>query len=169
MTPPKFSAIDYINFLIGTQTSYSCVEAERVQPEGEDAASHDAINRLLKREQPDPEQLWQEAQSLVELGGGILVVDETVLDKFYAKRMELVRWQWSGRHGRVVKGISLTTLLWSAGDKHIPSDYRIYEKAVDGKTKNDYCRDMLEIAKQRGFEPECVTFDMILVGEIAKG
>lgn len=159
MNPAKFTAIDYINFLIATQTGYSCSEAERVQPEKEGAASHDAINRLLQRQEPDPDQLWQEAQPLVERSNGILVVDDTVLDKFYAKQMELVQWQWSGRHGRVVKGINLTTLLWSDGDKHIPSDYRLYDKAVDGKSKNDHCREMLSVAKQRGFEPECVTFD----------
>ena len=159
MNPPKFSAIEYINFLIGTQTGYSCSEAERVQPDSADAARHDAINRLLNRAKPDPEQLWQEAQALVKRTSGVLVVDDTVLDKFYANKMELVTWQWSGRHARVVKGINLTTLLWSDGDKHIPCDYRIYDKAVDGKSKNDHCREMLDVAKHRGFAPACVIFD----------
>ena len=82
-----------------------------------------------------------------------------VLDKFYATSMDLVQWQWSGCHGRVVKGISLTTLMWTDGDRHVPCDYRIYEKQADGKTKNDHCRDMLTAAAHRGFEPRCVAFD----------
>jgi hypothetical protein len=38
-------------------------------------------------------------------------------------------------------------------------DYRFYEKNVDGATKNDHFRSMLEGAKQRGFGPQCVVFD----------
>ena len=87
------------------------------------------------------------------------MIDDSVLDKLYAKKMELVSWQWSGKHGRVVKGINLTTLLWTDGDKHIPCDYRFYEKAVDGATKNDHCRAMLQTAQERGFKPSCVAFD----------
>ena len=114
MNPPKYTAIEYINFLIATSIS-----------------------------------LWEEARESVKLKGGILVVDDSVLDKtdssragtefrhralLYAKKMALGSWQWcgmhpprgSGKHGQVVKGINLTTLLWTDGDKHIPCDYRLY-------------------------------------------
>lgn len=159
MNPPKYTAIEYINFLIATQKAYSCSEAERVQPTTGSASAHDAINRLLHRLEPDANELWQEAKAYVELEQGILVIDDTMLDKWYAKQMELVTRQWSGKHKRVVQGINLTSLLWSDGDKHIPCDYRLYEKGVDGATKNDHFRAMLTKAKQRGFKPKCVTFD----------
>lgn len=159
MNPPKYSAIEYINFLIATQKAYSCREAERVQPITKSAAAHDAINRLLHRLDPDPEELWREAEACVDLARGILVVDDTMLDKWYAKQMDLVSRQWSGKHKRVVQGINLTSLLWSDGDKHIPCDYRLYEKAVDGATKNDHFRAMLTTAEARGFKPNCVAFD----------
>lgn len=158
MNPPKYTAIEYINFLIATQKAYSCTQAERVQPTTGSAA-HDAINRLLHRLEPAPDELWQEAKAYVELEQGMLVLDDTMLDKWYAKQMELVTRQWSGKHKRVVQGINLTSLLWSDGDKHIPCDYRLYEKAVDGATKNDHFRAMLSTAKQRGFKPRCVAFD----------
>ena len=90
---------------------------------------------------------------------GILVIDDTVLDTIYAEHMALVSRQWSGKHKRVVKGINLTTLLWSDGDKHLPCDYRLYEKAVDGATKNDHFRAMLTTAHGRVFRPACVAFD----------
>jgi len=51
------------------------------------------------------------------------------------------------------------TLLWTQGDSHIPLDYRLDEKSVDGKTKNDHFRSMLETAKARQFSPQCVVFD----------
>ena len=72
---------------------------------------------------PLSNELWQEAKAYVELDQGMLVVDDTMLDKWYAKQMELVSRQWSGKHKRVVQGINLTSLLWSDGDKHIPCDY----------------------------------------------
>lgn len=159
MNPPKYTATEYINFLIATQKAYSCSEAERVQPEQPEPPSHDAITRLLHRLEPKVGELWDEARGLVNLKEGILVVDDSVLDKLYAKKMELVSWQWSGKHGRVVKGINLTTMLWTNGDKHIPCDYRLYEKAVDGATKNDHFRAMLQTAQERGFIPRCVAFD----------
>lgn len=108
---------------------------------------------------PLSRELWQEAKAYVELKQGMMVVDDTMLDKWYAKQMELVSRQWSGKHKRVVQGINLTSLLWSDGDKHIPCDYRLYEKAVDGATKNDHFRAMLTTAKHRGFKPKCVAFD----------
>lgn len=88
MNPPKYSAIEYIHFLIATQKAYSCTEAERVQPITETAAAHDAINRLLHRLDPDPEDLWREAETSVDLCQGILVIDDTMLDKWYAKQMD---------------------------------------------------------------------------------
>lgn len=123
--------------------------------------SHSQIQVCVSpdRYPPNTDRLWQEAQPLVKRHQGILSIDETVLDRFHATAMDLVKWQWSGRHGRVVKGISLTTLLWTDGGQHIPCDYRLYEKPVDGKTKNDHCRDMLTEAAHRGFEPRCVAFD----------
>ena len=159
MNPPKYTAIEYINFLIATQKVYSCSEAERVQPAADEPPAHDAITRLLHRLEPSAEELWQEAKAFIEATQGILVIDDTMLDKFYAHRMALVSRQWSGKHKRVVKGINLTSLLWSDGDKHIPCDYRLYEKVVDGATKNDHFRAMVQTAHQRGFEPQCVTFD----------
>jgi hypothetical protein len=65
MNPPKYTAIEYINFLMATQKAYSCTEAERVQPTTASAAAHDAINRLLHRLEPEPEELWQEAKDSV--------------------------------------------------------------------------------------------------------
>lgn len=159
MNPAKYTALDYINFLIGTQKIYSCVEAARVSPDKESVPAHDAINRLLHRLEPNSEDLWQEVQSLVQLQRGILVIDDSTLDKQYAQKIELVSRQWSGKHHRVVKGINLTTLLWTDGDQRLPCDYRLYDKANDGATKNDHFRTMMATAKERGFVPNCVAFD----------
>ena len=37
--------------------------------------------------------------------------------------------------------------------------HRIYDRAIDGLTKNAHFRAMLKEAKERGFAPECICFD----------
>ena len=129
---PKCTAVDYINFIIASPKLFSCVEAAKVQPEARDSPAHDAFTRLLLRLEPDPETLWQEARPLVHRAGGVLVIDDSTLDKPYAKSIDLVTRHWSGKHHAVVRGINLTTLLWTDGDRHVPCDYRLYDKDKDG-------------------------------------
>jgi DDE superfamily endonuclease len=130
-----------------------------VQPESPDPPAHDAFTRLLHRLEPDPATLWDEARPMVHSKGGTLVLDDSTLDKHYAKKIELVARHWSGKHKRVVRCINLITMVWTDGDRVVPCDYRLYDKAVDGLTKNDHFRAMLKEAKARGFEPRCVAFD----------
>ena len=44
MNPPKYNDIEYIDFLIATQKTYSCCEAARVQPTTGSAPAHDTLN-----------------------------------------------------------------------------------------------------------------------------
>ena len=159
MSQAKVQPEDYIQFLLASPRQFSCTEAARVQPDGADPPAHDAFSRLLTRLEPDPEALWEETRSQVRLGEGVLVLDDTTLDKPYAWKMGLVGWHWSGKHRRAVKGINLLTLLWTDGDRHVPCDYRLYDKAHDGLTKNDLFARLLCQAHQRGFRPRGVCFD----------
>lgn len=159
MNAPKCNEFDYIDFLIATPKVYSCTEAARVQPEKASLPAHDSFTRLLQRLEPSSDDLWQESQSQVDRKSGILVLDDSTLDKPYAQKIERVSRHWSGKHKDVVSGINLITLLWSDGDRHIPCDYRIFDKAKDNLTKNDHFQAMLKTAKERGFSPRCVVFD----------
>jgi putative transposase len=159
MRTAKCHDTDYIDFLIASPKAVSCTEAAAVQPDSRRPPAHDAFTRLLHRIEPDPETLWQEARPLVRRKGGVLVLDDSTLDKPYAERIELVGRHWSGKHKAVVWGINLITLVWTDGDRKIPCDYRLYDKAHDGQTKNDHFRAMLAVARGRGFAPECVAFD----------
>jgi putative transposase len=164
MNPPKCHDEDYINFLIATPRQVSATEAARVQPEPEQAPAHDAFTRLLQRLEPDAETLWDEAQTQVGLDKGMLVIDDSTLDKPYAKKIALVTRHWSGKHHAVVRGINLITLLWTEGDRHVPCDYRVFDKAKDNLTKNDHFQAMLKVAYVRGFHPACVVFDSWYAG-----
>ncbi len=159
MNPPKCSDEDYINFVIATPRTVTATEAARVQPEGAKMPRHDAFTRLLERLEPDADTLWQEAETQIEKASGILVLDDSTLDKPYSRRNDLVYRHWSGKHKEVVSGINLITLLWTDGDRAVPCDYRIFDKDTDGKTKNDHFSEMLMEAHKRGFAPKMVCFD----------
>src|SRR3954452_24366253 len=145
MRPPKVQPDDYIAFLLATPKVCSATEAARVQPDRPDPPAHDAFTRLLTRLEPDPDTLWAEAQPQVDRASGVLVVDDSTLDKPYATAIGLVTRHWSGKHHAVVRGINLVSLLWTDGDRHVPCDYRVYEKA-DGLTKNDHFAGMIRTA-----------------------
>jgi putative transposase len=168
MMPAKVDDVDYINFLIAAQRTFTCTEASRSQPADPDLGAmpaHDSFNRLLERSFSDRDSLWDEARRLVRLDDGVLVVDDTTLDKPYAEKMDLVTRHWSGKHHRVVMGINLITTLWTDGNRLVPVDFRVYDKpmGVDGpfggKDKNEHMRDMLATAKHGGFRPRYVVFD----------
>jgi hypothetical protein len=158
MNTARCSDASYIDFLVASQGRVSCTEAARVQPQSPLAPAHDAFTRLLNRLEPDPQTLWEEAEPLVEKNRGVLVLDDSTLDKPYANRIDLVTTHWSGKHKKPVRGINLITLVWTDGDRKIPCDYRIYSKA-DGKTKNDHFWEMMVMARGRGFAPKYVLFD----------
>lgn len=159
MNGPKVTDLDYITFLLAAPRVVSCVEGARVQPEGPRRAAHDALNRLLNRLEPDTTPLWREAEALVNRTSGLLVIDDTTLDKPYARKIALVHCHWSGKHRRVVAGINLVTLVWSDDTHAVPCDYRLFDAPTDGLTKNDHFRALLQTAKERGFHPRYTCFD----------
>jgi putative transposase len=156
MNRPRCTETDFIGFLVATPRAVSGTEAARVQPRRPADPAHDAFTRLLHRLEPDPAALWQEVAPLVERAPGVLVVDDTTLDKPYARAMELVPRHWSGKHHAVVDGINLITLLWTEEGRLIPCDWRVFDKPNDGMTKNEHFLAMLLTAKQRGFAPAWV-------------
>jgi hypothetical protein len=81
----------------------------------------------------------------IELVGGILSVDDSVLDEPYSdpSKAAFIDYFWSGKHHAIVKEINIISLFYT--DIHgisVPINYRIYNKSVS-KTKNDYFREML--------------------------
>jgi hypothetical protein len=103
---------------------------------------------------------------MVKKDRGYLIIDDTVIDKWYAdeEKMGLVKWQYSGTHHKIVRGIGVVSNLWTDCKdpqyaKHITTDFRIYFPKHDGKNKNDHAREMLILSKQRGFKPKGVVMD----------
>lgn len=86
MNAPKVTDLDYINFLVAAPRVVSCTEAARVQPEQPRRAAHDALTRLLQRLEPDTTPLWREAEQHVDRQAGLLIADDSTLDKPYATK-----------------------------------------------------------------------------------
>lgn len=147
----------YIAYLLSEPRHTSCTGLSNIMGN----ISHDSINRFLERERFEPKDLFDEEKNKIALVGGVLSVDDSVLDKPYSdpKKAAYIDYFWSGKHKRVVKGINLISLFYT--DIHgisVPVNYRIYDKSSD-KTKNDYCREMLLDVISWGLVPTWVTGD----------
>jgi len=148
---------EYIEYLISTPVNYTCSNLAK-HLEG---VSHDVVNDYLHRERLTARHLWEQVQSLLnDSPEACLIVDDSVQAKKHAHKMELVKKQYSGNEGGLVKGIGIVNLVHSDGKEYYPIDFRIYAKEMDGKTKNDHFREMLLAAKHdKGIQANTVLFD----------
>ena len=134
INPAKCTEFDYINFLVASSRVFSCIEASKYSFLDSNSPAHDSFTRLLRRQLSDTESLWEEVKNLVNPEIGLLIIDDTTLDKPYSKHMDLVYRQWSGKHHQIVNGINLETVVWTNNEAIILVDFRIYD--ID-KRKNE--------------------------------
>ena len=87
----------YIGFLLSEPKRSSCCRVAEVM-----SISHDSANRFLQREHYDGKDLYDESAPLLNLKGGTLSVDDSVLDKPYSQYLAFVGHFWSGKHHRTV-------------------------------------------------------------------
>ena len=154
--PPtaKCTLPTYVSFLLSEPKNTSCLRLSEI-----DGVSHDSVNRFLNREVYEPIDLFNEVKKHIALEGGTLGVDDTVIDKPYAKYIAYIGYFWSGKHHKSVKGINLITLYYTDPQGHQqPVNYRIYDKS-EGKTKNDYFLEMLAEVLSWGLRPYYMTGD----------
>lgn len=153
----KCNAEIYVSYLLSEHQYTSCTRLSSIMT----SMSHDSINRFLERERFEPKDLFDEEKDKIELTGGILSVDDSVLDKPYSDvtKTAFLDFFWSGKHKRVVKGLNLITLFYTdIKGICVPINYRICDK-LSGKTKNDYFREMLSEVLSWGILPAWVTGD----------
>jgi hypothetical protein len=148
----------YTAFLLVEPQSAGCVRLAEVAG---GAFAHDAANRFLNREAFSGRDLFEEARPLLDLEGGLLSVDDSVLDKPYSQegKTELVGYFWSGKQGRAVKGVCLVTLLYTdPKGVCLPVNFRLVDKA-EAKTKNELFREMVREVLGWGLRPVLVSAD----------
>lgn len=147
----------YTLFLLAEPKYVSCVRLSEII----EGLGHDSVNRFLLREDYTPRDLFNEVKEDLILEGGIVSGDDSVVDKPYSnpQKTDLVGYFWSGKHKRSVKGINLITLYYTDGTGvSYPVNFRIYDKR-EGKTKNDYFREMVAEVKVWGLKLAWVTGD----------
>ena len=86
MNPPKCTNEDYINFIIAIPRGVTATELDCVAPDTTNDVVHDAFTRLLQRLEPDSNTLLEEAKTQIEFSSGLLVLDDSTLDKPYSPR-----------------------------------------------------------------------------------
>ena len=126
-----------------------------------EGVSHDSVNRFLLRERYESKDLFETAKNTINVTGGILSVDDTVIEKLYSdpKYAELIGYFWAGKYHKVIKGVNLVTLYYTDIEGNsVPVNYRLYDKR-EKKTKNDYFREMIIEVTSWGLRPRLVTGD----------
>ncbi len=98
----------YMGFLIEEPKSLTCTRLAELTD-----ISIDSVNRFLNREDYQPEDIFNEVKSELYLTGGMLSVDNTVLDKPYSRAKELISHFWAGKHHKTVIRINLVTLYYT--------------------------------------------------------
>jgi Transposase DDE domain len=134
-----------------------CCRLSELLPE----VSHDSVNRFLLRERYEAKDLFDTCRNTINLLGGVLSVDDTVIEKLYSNpnQAKLISYFWSGKYHKPIKGVNLITLYYSDVDgRSMPVNYRIYDKE-EAKTKNDYFREMVLEVINWGLKPRIVTGD----------
>lgn len=138
----SISRLTYCQYLLVSQINYTLTHfADHCE-----TFSHDAINRYLRGEKMTPRLVWDNVRGQVQSTvRGYLLFDDTVLDKQYSHRIELVRRQWSGNAKAVIKGIGVVTCVYvnPETEQFWLLDYRLYDPDGDGKSKLDHAREML--------------------------
>lgn len=157
MSKPLCSKDLYCTFLKAASQRYSALSLSEAAPT---EISHDSISRWLEEEKCQPKDIWEKAKAYAVGGGGVIIADDTILNKSRSEKIELVRWHYSGTEHDIVRGIGMLNFLWVNEENAVcPMDVRIYEPKEDGKTKNDHFRELVIQAKRREVKPEAAAAD----------
>lgn len=153
------SRLGYCQYLLTSPTNCTLTNfADHV-----DDMSHDAINRFLRREHMTPRLVWDNVRAqIVPHEDGCIVFDDSVTDKDFSHKIELVRRQYSGNAHGLIKGIGVVNCVYvnpHSGEYWV-IDYRIYDPDGDGKSKLDHVRDMLtNVVQHKGLPFRRVLMD----------
>jgi len=150
---------DYVEYLLSTPFNYTCTNlAEHKQ-----GVSHDVVSDFLQRERFTPNQLWEIVKPhIADSASSVIIADDSVQDKRYSNFIELVKRQYSGNVGGLVKGIGLVNFVHSSGNDgdFFPIDYRIYSPETDKKTKNNHFQEMfLRLLTHKQLKARTILFD----------
>ncbi len=148
----------YVEYLISTQINYTCSNLAKHM----EGMTHHQVSDYLRNERLTSNHLWELASHLIDdSSSSYLIIDDSVQNKQYSRSIEMVKRQYSGAVGGLVRGISVVNLVHTNGQGDFcPVDFRIYAKTYDGKTKNDHFQEMLcRAMSDKQLKAKTVLFD----------
>ena len=154
MSLPK-NVITYIKGLMCVFENANCVSLSKAG-----LSSHDSLTRILNNEKLSWQILLNNFTLRIfgKLSGGWLIIDDTVISKTFARKIENLAWVFDSKIGKSIIGLNIVVLIWSNGKINLPLGIRIYRKD-SGKTKIDLALELLESAKTMKIRPLYVVFD----------
>ena len=104
-----FNYLKYCQYLISSHKNYTLTNLANHLEQ----VSHDQINRYLNNIDLGSEILWENVkEEIVTTEDGYLIFDDTVINKKYSPKIELVRRQYSGNEHGIVRGIGIVNCLY---------------------------------------------------------
>jgi putative transposase len=100
-------------------------------------ASHDRLTRMLHGSWSGHTLLDRALRLLFLVTGGYLIVDDTVVEKPYARQLREAGWVWSSKRNKVVYGVSVVLLVWTDGRIRIPIGFRVWKKGGPSKSLSE--------------------------------
>lgn len=146
--------------LLGIDDQYSYSKGEKVFT----GVSRYQLKRFMDKD-------WDENKTLEEIiltkninwSTGWIAIDDVLLEKPFAEKIEGVYWLYSSKTNKAEQGINVTVLSWSDGNQTIPIKFMVYEKDKDTgkaiKTKNKFAEESIQYCILKGIIPKFVCFD----------
>lgn len=130
-------------------------------------ASHDTVGRAIDTIKLSPKIVREKALDLIiPSANGYIAIDDTVMDKASSSKIEIASAQYSGQKHGITTGIGVVTLVYINPelDRYWILDYRIYNKATDGKKKTDHALEMIEYWQtMHELHPDRAPFTTVLI------
>ena len=140
------------------------------------AISHDQVTRMLSSPRMTSKEWWllvKPQVRKVEREDGVIIVDDSIVEKPYTDENEIICWHFDHSKDRTVKGINFVTTLYYAQEVALPVTFEIVSKTVTyidkktGKekrksehTKNERYRRMLAATSKNEIPFEYVLNDL---------
>ncbi len=151
---PK-NTISYIKALMCVFENANCVSLSKII-----GCSHDSLARILNERKLSWQTLLESFTLRIfgKLHGGWLIIDDTVISKRFARKIENLAWVFDSKIGKSIRGLNIVLLAWSNGRTTIPLMIKVYRKA-NKKTKIDLAIELISYAHLLLINPKYITFD----------
>ena len=159
----KIVASDYAQMLLNGVDNFTATYFSEVIG----TVSHDTIGRSIATIKLSPKIVREKALELIiPSDNGYIAIDDTVMDKSSSEEIEIASAQYSGQKHGITTGIGVITLVYINPElnKYWILDYRIYDKATDGKKKTEHALEMIQYWQTiNELHPERAPFTTILI------